>query len=180
MAKKRVVSTTINHSSNLLTVKWSPDGRLLLTVGYGEEILAWNAETGTQTLGPLKAGGEKEIRRARWSPDGRFIVTYNGDQQLRVWDATTGESITPPLSQPGFINFAFMTQNRRVIAAILPDQLRALDLQESPLPPDVLADYAKLLSGRQLNAAGVMLVLTAKDLAELNRSLRARAPQLFE
>jgi WD40 repeat protein len=177
----RVVSTTITHSSNLRTVRWSPDGRFLLTAGYGEEILVWNAETGTQALGPLKVGGKEETQSfARWSRDGRFIVTYTTGRQLRVWDATTGEAVTSPLLQPGHINFAFMTQNQRVITAILPDQLRALDLQETSLPPDVVVDYAKLLSGRQLNAAGVMLVLPAKDLAELNRSLRARAPQLFD
>jgi len=43
-----------------------------------------------------------------------------------------------------------------------------------------MADYAKLLSGRHLDAAGVMHSIPAKELAELAQSLRIRAPQLFE
>jgi len=58
--------------------------------------------------------------------------------------------------------------------------LRAWDLKPTLLSSDILADYAKLLSGRRLNAGGVLLPIPAKELAELNRSLHARAPQLFE
>lgn len=84
------------------------------------------------------------IRRARWSSDGRFIVTRSDDKKVRVWDAATGEAVTPPLKQAGYVTFAFMTRSNRVIAAILPDLLCAWDLKETPLAPDILADYAKL------------------------------------
>jgi hypothetical protein len=73
-----------------------------------------------------------------------------------------------------------MTRRDRLITASDPDLLRAWDLKVDSMPPAVLADYAKLLSGRRLNAVGVMLPLKQDELAELNRSLRARAPQLFE
>ncbi len=61
-----------------------------------------------------------------------------------------------------------------------PDQLRAWDLKETSLAPDALADYAMLLSGRRLSPNGAMLILKPEELAGLNRSLRTRAPQLFE
>jgi hypothetical protein len=57
---------------------------------------------------------------------------------------------------------------------------RAWDLQPTSLPAEAIADYAKFASGRHLNAGGVLLPISAKELVELGQSLRARAPQLFE
>jgi hypothetical protein len=58
--------------------------------------------------------------------------------------------------------------------------LRAWDLIPNTLPAATIADYAKLLSGKKLSAGGVLLPLKADELVELVRSLRARAPELFE
>ena len=175
----KVVASGIKHTRNLVSVEWSPDGRRLLTAGSNEEVLVWDAETGTQLLAALRLP-EGTVGVAHWSPDGRFILAWSDKRKARVWDAATGEAVTPLLKHSGDIRFAFMTRSHRLITASDPDLLRAWDLKETPLPPEVLADYAKLLSGRRLNATGVMLPLKPDELAELTRSLRARAPQLFE
>ncbi len=72
------------------------------------------------------------------------------------------------------------TANNRLLTLTLPDLLRAWDLTETRLTVDVIRDYARLVSGRQVNAAGVMAPLKAAKMVDLTRSLRARAPQLFE
>jgi WD40 repeat protein len=176
---RQVVSATIKHTGNLEWVEWSPDGRRLLTAGNKEEILVWDAETGAQLLAPLRIPGGA-VRVAHWSPDGRFIIGLSDKRQARVWDAATGEAVTPLLKHSGDIRFAFMTRNQRLITASSPDRLRAWDLNQTPLPPEVLADYARLLSGRRFNAQGVLLPLKPTELAELSRSLHTHAPQLFE
>jgi WD40 repeat protein len=122
---------------------------------------------------------------ARWSADGRFIVTRgdheNGEnKRTRVWDASTTEPVTPFLPHSGYIRWVCITPGNRLITASEPNLLRAWDLKPTPLPVDVIADYAKLLSGRRLNAGGVLLPIPAKELVALNQSLHARAPQLFE
>lgn len=175
----RVISSSIQHSGNLSWIEWDPDCRRLLTAGHNEEVLVWDIQTGAQLLGPLRTPGAVN-RVARWSPDGRFIVTRIDDKKVRIWDAATGEAVTPLLTHSGEVAFAFLTQSNRLITATHPDQLRAWDLKESPLTPDILADYAKLLSGRRLNAVGVVLTVKPLELAERRRLLRIRAPQLFE
>ncbi|MBI3850001.1 MAG: hypothetical protein HY298_06875 [Verrucomicrobia bacterium] len=175
----KVAVSGIKHTRNLYSVEWSPDGRRLLTAGSNEEVLVWDAETATQLLAPLRLP-EGPVRVAHWSPDGRFIIGRSDKRQARVWDAATGEAVTPLLKHPGDIRFAFMTRSHRLITASDPHLLRAWDLTESHLTADVIADYAKLVSGRRLNAAGVMLPLKPDELAAVSRSLRTRAPQLFE
>ena len=139
----------------------------------------WDAVTGTQLLAPLSLP-KGDVRVAHWSPDGRFIIGRSDKRQARVWDADTGEAVTPLLKHSGDIRFAFMTRSHRLITASDPDLLRAWDLKPTLLTAEVIADYARLLSGRRLNASGVLLPVKASELAELSRSLRARAPQLFE
>jgi hypothetical protein len=62
----------------------------------------------------------------------------------------------------------------------MPDVLRTWDLTETRLPAEVIRDYARLISARQVNSAGVMVPLKPAKMVNLTRSLRARAPQLFE
>jgi hypothetical protein len=73
-----------------------------------------------------------------------------------------------------------LVANNRLVTLSFPNLMRAWDLTETRLSADVIADYAKLVSGRRLNTAGVMLPLKPTELAELSRSLRIRAPELFE
>jgi WD40 repeat protein len=168
----------IKHSSNLHWVEWSPDVHRLLTTGNNAEVLVCDATTGTEPLVVLRM--PSFIGFARWSPDGRFIVTRSETRQVRVWDAATGEAVTPLLQHNGDVRTAFMTEKSRLITTSEPDLVRAWDLNPTLLSADVLADYAKLISGRFLNDNGAMLVLKPKQLAELCRSLRVRAPQMFE
>jgi hypothetical protein len=91
----------------------------------------------------------------------------------------TGDAVTPFWQHSSDVIFAIVTQQRRVVTAREPDQLQAWNLKETALPPDVLTDFATLLSGRRFGAGGALLPVPPSELADLNRSLRSRAPELF-
>lgn len=116
---------------------------------------------------------------ARWSADGRFIVSRNDDKSARVWDASTAEPITPILRHQDNLRWCCITPNNQLITASGTNLIRAWDLKPTLLAQDVIADYAKLLSGRHLNATGALLALKPVEMETLFRSLHARAPQLF-
>jgi len=173
------LSPPFKHAGTGINLDWSPDGRRLVTSGLSSEARIWDAATGEQLLSPLALSAEP-TRAARWSADGRFIVTRSDDNLVRVWDAATAEAVTPKLRQEGYVRLATLRANDRLIVGVDPNLVLAWDLTETRLPTDVIADYAKLVSGRRLNAAGVMLPLKPDELAELCRSLRTRAPELFQ
>lgn len=75
---------------------------------------------------------------------------------------------------------AIVNSNRLISVGYTDEPLRAWDLTETKLPTELLGDYAKYLSGRRLTATGTLVTLQPEELAELSRSLRQRAPQLFE
>jgi len=166
------------HGGPLTWVDWSPDGKRIVMSGLTPEAKVWNAATGDLVLPALRIGDEP-IVTAMWSLDGRLIVARSDRDAARVWDAATGEPVTPLLKHSTYLRLAHLVANNRLITISLPNKLRAWDLKESHLALDVLADYARLASGRRLNAGGVIVPLKPTELADLCRSLRARAPQLF-
>ena len=169
----------LRHGGEVRWVDWSPDGRQVITAGLTPELKVWDATTGEQMLATLRLGS-KPLETGLWSPDGRFIVARSDENTARVWDAATGEPVTPILPHDDYVWMARIVQGNRLVTLSLPDRLRAWDLTETKLPAEVIADYARLVSGRRFNTAGVAVPLNAFELAELSRSLRARAPQLFE
>ena len=169
----------LHHGGEVRFVAWSPDERRLLTAGLTPEVKVWDAATGEELLTPLHLG-TKPLETALWSLDGRLIVARSDENTVRVWDAATGEPVTPVLKHSSYVRLAHLVANNRLITLSLPNLMRAWDLTETRLPADVIADYAKLVSGRRFNAAGVTVPAKPSEQADLCRSLRARAPQLFE
>ncbi len=166
---------------DLHDLDWSPDGRRVLVAGggYPAEVRIHDAKTGELLLLPLLSG-ERQGLLARWSADGRFIVSRNDDKTARVWDAATAEPITPILRHQDNVRWCCITPHNRLITASGTNLIRAWDLKPTALAQDVIADYAKLLAGRRLSASGALLELKPVEMETLLRSLRVRAPQLFE
>jgi WD40 repeat protein len=159
-------------------VDWSPDGKRIAMAGLTPEIRVWNAASGELSLPPLRLGNQP-LQTVMWSLDGRFLVARSDENLVRVWDAATGEPVTPVLKHNSFVRLAHLVANNRLVTLSLPNLMRAWDLTETRLPADVIADYAKLVAGRRLSAAGLLLPLKPEELAKLSRSLRARAAELF-
>jgi WD40 repeat protein len=175
----RAITSRFKHGGALQWVEWSPDGRLVLTAGLAGNVRVWDATTGESARAPLQLGSYP-VSVAHFSPDGRFVVARGDDRTARVWDLTKAEPITPILHHAGKVTAALITAENRLVTVSSPDRLSVWDLKPSALPVEVIGDYARLLAGRRLDAGGVMLPIPAKELTELARSLRRRAPQLFE
>lgn len=169
----------LHHGEEVRFAAWSPDDKRLLTAGLTPEVKVWDAATGEELLAPLRLGA-KPLEVALWSLDGRFIVARSDENTVRVWDAATGEPVTPVLKHSSYVRLAQLVANNRLITLSLPNLMRAWDLTETRLPSNVIADYARLVSGRRFNALGVTVPATPSEQADLCRLLRARAPQLFK
>lgn len=96
----RIISRALEVPVNV-DVKFSPDGRRVLTNTYWKESSAklWNVETGSlqAELGghTTKVGYETKtagVSSASFSPDGKFIVTESSDM-VRLWEAAKGQLV---------------------------------------------------------------------------------------
>jgi WD40 repeat protein len=72
-----------SHTSNVLGVAWSHDGRLLASVSADQELKIWNQETGEQVR--TINGWEQEITSvAFYSKSSEQLLTSSGDKKLRI------------------------------------------------------------------------------------------------
>lgn len=88
------VSVLGGHNLMISTVRFSPDGRYLVSVGEDGETLRWDAnrlaepQDGVQLLPPTAM---REFSRIGFSPDGRRLATGDGFSGIFILNVETGE-----------------------------------------------------------------------------------------
>jgi WD40 repeat protein len=81
------------HHGNAGSLAFGPDGRRIVTVGFGDEqasqVAIWDASSGKNIL------TLRDFRAicAVYAPDGKRILSGGWDGSIRVHDAATGEPI---------------------------------------------------------------------------------------
>ena len=91
-------------------VALSPDGRELVTGGFGQPLRWWNLHAGTNTV------LAEEAFRALFSADGSTLATFHRGDQVRFWDARSGVLRTNVALDPPADRVEALSPDGRVLA----------------------------------------------------------------
>ena len=82
---------TLKHSRFVTSVRFSADGKRIVSGSHDKTAKLWDAETGRviRTLTGHSAG----VESVRFSLDGKRIVSGSGDNTVKVWNAESGQEI---------------------------------------------------------------------------------------
>ncbi len=73
------------HTGPVTAVAYSPDGKLIASVGQESIVRLWDTQSGQQRAAFL--GHEGDLMHVAFSPDGRVLATAGNDGTVRLWRA---------------------------------------------------------------------------------------------
>jgi WD40 repeat protein len=87
------------HKDSITTMKYSLDGRFLVTAGQDGAVIIWSTSTGT----PLHQFNRHQgvVNAIALHPDGRYMVTAGIRPMLVLWDIHTGEELANYMAEQG-------------------------------------------------------------------------------
>jgi WD40 repeat protein len=89
----RLGTLRLRHCSQVTSVAYSPDGRLLATGGFDNQVRLWRASTGKELFHfTLRETDSPLAAHVAFSPDGTLLAaSRSGEGVVHLWDTATGK-----------------------------------------------------------------------------------------
>lgn len=115
-AKWQIGAAFDDHVSDVHTVAFSPDGRMLATGSKDRTTKIWDIAGGS-----LKAtikGHEGEIFSVAFSPDGKTLATASNDFTARLWDISIASELTRIKDKGRIYTHAFLPDGKTIASGL--------------------------------------------------------------
>lgn len=99
----------------VISVAYSPDGRLLATGSSNGEIKIWSADDYQEIL--CCRGHQAWVMSLSFSPDGRSLASASDDHLVKIWDLPTGNCLSTYTEHTDSVNTVKFHPNGRTIAS---------------------------------------------------------------
>lgn len=111
------------HKDSLYCAALSPDGSILATGGYDNDIKLWNVADGKELR--TLSGHNGAVFELAFRPDGKVLASASGDRTVKLWNIETGERLeTLKESLKELYTLAFSPDGTRLAAAGVDNRIR--------------------------------------------------------
>ena len=122
-----LLRTLQGHSSSVLSVAVTPDGRRAVSASADHTLKVWDLDSG-QSLLTLQ-GHSHPVRGVAVTPDGRCAVSASADHTLKVWDLDSGQPLFTFQGHSAEVNDVAVTPDGRCAVSASDDNtLKVWDL----------------------------------------------------
>ncbi len=88
------VTAPLKHNERVNSVRFSPDGKRLVTSCFDKAARIWDVASGQLLSEPM--GHLARVHTAEFSPDGRWVLTASDDSTAKIWEVPMLSHSVPP------------------------------------------------------------------------------------
>lgn len=123
------------HEGKINSVRFSPDGRRVVTASNDKTVRIWNVESGSMLNAPGLHDGL--VMHAEFSPDGEKIVTSSYDYNVRIFDSETLDLLMDPILARGWtLKAHFSLDGNKIFAPTYPHFARFWNVEDGSMIGD--------------------------------------------
>ena len=93
----------------IMSARFSPDGKMVLTFSLGRVTTLWDATSGKSKM------SESDINSATFGPDGKTVLTGGKDKTARLWDTANGQPLGAPMKHHESVAFVAFSPDGKTI-----------------------------------------------------------------
>jgi WD40 repeat protein len=112
----RLIALTLTgYTSDVWSVAFSPDGRLLASGSNDKTIKLWEVASGS--LVRTLSGHTDWVRSVAFSPDGRLLASGSYDDTIKLWEVASGREVRTLTGHTGWVWSMAFSPDGRLLAS---------------------------------------------------------------
>ncbi|ETO05497.1 WD repeat-containing protein, partial [Reticulomyxa filosa] len=149
------------HDKAVIGVRFSEDGRKIVSASYDHTVRIWDAESGKQLQ--IFRGHTDSVFTARFSSDGRAVVSCSDDGTIRLWNIDTGTEVMKLERYFDKIwDVDFSPDGRYIVSGLKDKTIRLWDVH-SGIEMKQLLGHSKGVLNTQFSSDGKLIVSSSYD-----------------
>lgn len=125
-----VARTFTGHADSLYAAALSPNGKLLATGSYDQQIKLWDTATGKEVRSLVGHNGA--VFDLAFSPNGKMLASASADRTVKLWEVLTGARLeTLGQSLKETYTVAFSPDGNRIVAGGVDNRIRVWQLSDT-------------------------------------------------
>jgi len=110
---RRFGTVRFRTGDGILSLAYSPNGKILASGGRNDPVRLWDAESGEL----LRRLNEPFVWALAFSPDGKYLATAGANKIVRLWDAGTGKEIVQMKGHKATVKSLAFSNDGKVLAS---------------------------------------------------------------